>query len=59
VNATCSTAHFRTAGNCPESLIICGLQHIPDLHDLFAAEFEDVELIDLRREEWFLADWRS
>lgn len=41
-----------------ESLIICGLEHLAALHSLFAGEFKKVKIIDLRREKWFLTDWR-
>ena len=42
-----------------ESLIVCGLQHLAGLQTLFAAEFKDIRIVDLRHEKWFLIDWRS
>lgn len=41
-----------------ESLIVCGLQHLTGMQALFATEFKDIKIIDLRDEKWFLTDWR-
>jgi hypothetical protein len=49
-----AVAHCRKSS---ESLIVCGLQHLTGLQILFATEFRDIKIIDLRREEWFLTDW--
>jgi len=50
-----AVAHCRKLS---ESLIVCGLQHLTGLQTLFATEFRDIKIIDLRREQWFLTDWR-